>query len=206
MKTVEESMKALSRSILDQARSEAKEIMADAQAKADAIRKNAQDQASTERSEALQKAQKHTQNIRSQAIAGAKFEAQKSRLERREKLLEEVFNTAQQKLVTLSKRKDYDQIIRQLIKEGIKILAADTIRIRADSYSQNYLTKKALEEIEKETSVQVQIGLTLDQGTGVIVETMDKHRRYDNTLEARLSRLKSALRSSVYQLLMGESQ
>jgi vacuolar-type H+-ATPase subunit E/Vma4 len=38
------------------------------------------------------------------------------------------------------------------------------------------------------------------------VETMDKHRRYDNTLEARLSRQKSALRSSVYQLLMGESQ
>jgi vacuolar-type H+-ATPase subunit E/Vma4 len=206
MKTVEESMKALSRSVLDQARSEAKEIIANAQINADAKRKSAQEQAATERSEALQRALRNAQDIRSQAIAAAKFEAQKLLLERREKLLEEVFNTAQQNLVTLPERKDYDQIIRHLIKEAIKILNADTVRIRADSYSQNYLTKKALDEIQKETNVQIHIGAALDHGTGVIVETMDEHRRYDNTLEARLSRLKSALRSSVYHLLMGEPQ
>jgi vacuolar-type H+-ATPase subunit E/Vma4 len=180
--------------------------MADARAKADAKRKSAKEQASTERSEALQQAQKKAQEIRSQAIAGAKFEAQKLQLERREKLLEEVFNNAQQKLVSLQERKDYDQIIRQLIKEAIEIINAATIRIRADNHSQNYLTDKALEEIQKETNVQVHIGESLDHGTGIIVETMDEHRRYDNTLEARLSRLKPALRSSVYHILMGEAQ
>jgi vacuolar-type H+-ATPase subunit E/Vma4 len=51
----------------------------------------------------------------------------------------------------------------------------------------------------------VQLGTSLTEGTGVIVETAEGHRQYDNTLEARLSRLQEELRSPVYRLLLGES-
>ena len=48
------------------------------------------------------------------------------------------------------------------------------------------------------------MGDVLEEGTGVIVDASDGHLHFDNTLETRLSRLQSSLRSSVYHVLMGE--
>jgi vacuolar-type H+-ATPase subunit E/Vma4 len=53
--------------------------------------------------------------------------------------------------------------------------------------------------------VKLTIKGELKQGTGVIVQTEDGRLQYDNTLETRLSRLKNALRSPVYHILMGEA-
>jgi vacuolar-type H+-ATPase subunit E/Vma4 len=53
--------------------------------------------------------------------------------------------------------------------------------------------------------VQLQAGPVFDQGIGVIVETMDGHLQFDNTLETRLSRMQNSLRARVYELLTGES-
>ena len=49
------------------------------------------------------------------------------------------------------------------------------------------------------------MGEPLKQGMGVVVQTPDGHRRYDNTLETRMTRLQDAMRNPVYRLLMGES-
>jgi vacuolar-type H+-ATPase subunit E/Vma4 len=49
------------------------------------------------------------------------------------------------------------------------------------------------------------MGETLEQGTGVVVETLDGHRQLDNTLETRLKRMEEALRTPVYRILTGES-
>ena len=144
MKTIEKSLKELSRSVLNQARSEAKEIMADAQVEADAKQKRAQEQAATERSEILLHAQRDAQDIRSQAIAGAQLKAQKLRLERREKMLEAVFNKAQQKLATVPERKDYEQIIRHLIEEAVEILNAGAVRIHPDQPSLGEVIQRAI--------------------------------------------------------------
>jgi len=77
--------------------------------------------------------------------------------------------------------------------------------VRADQYTQKYLTDQALKEISKELNVTIKLGKPLEQGTGVIVETSDGHVMYDNTLETRISRLQNTLRSPIYRILIGES-
>jgi vacuolar-type H+-ATPase subunit E/Vma4 len=84
-------------------------------------------------------------------------------------------------------------------------LGVKTAKVRADQTTRKLLADGIMDEIMKEMDVELQIGEELEQGTGIIVETLDGHRRYDNTLETRLDRMKNSLRSPVYHILMGET-
>ena len=204
MRTIAESIKALSRAVQDEARAEADQVLEDAKAKAEAINLHAQEQAATNRAEILERASADAARIRSQALATAQLEARTLQLARREKLLDSVFEAARQQLPTVPQRSDYGQIARHLLQEALTLLGADAAQVRADDRTRALLTDQALAELAKELGVQMQFGERLEQGTGVIVETVDGHRQVDNTLETRLSRLQNALRSPVYHLLMGE--
>jgi V/A-type H+-transporting ATPase subunit E len=205
MRTVAESIKALSRAVQAEARTEADQVLADAKAKAEAIGQRAQEQAAAERAEILEHASADAERIRSQAIATAQLKARTLQLERREKLLDSVFAAAQQQVPTVQQWTDYGQIARRLLREALTLLGADAAQVRADEGTRAVLTDPVLAEISEELGVQLQFGAPLEQGTGVIVETTDGHRQVDNTLETRLSRLQDALRAPVYHLLMGES-
>ncbi len=204
MRTVAESIKALSRAVQDEARTEADQVVADAKAKAEAIGQRAQEQAAAERAEILEHASADAERIRSQAIATAQLKARTLQLERREKLLDSVFAAARQQVPTVQQWTDYGQIARHLLQEALTLLGTDAAQVRADEGTRAVLTDPVLAEISKELGVQLQFGAPLEQGTGVIVETTDGHRQVDNTLETRLSRLQDALRAPVYHLLTGE--
>ncbi len=204
MTTVEENMDALSGAILREASDEAEKIRAEAQSKADAIRKRAQEQADAERKEILDRAHVEAERIRNQSVATTQLKARTMQLEHREKLLNQVFSAVAQKLPTVQQQPDYQQVACNLLKEALGQLKAKKALVRADAATQNLLNESVLAEISKDTKTELVPGKTLDQGTGVMVETEDGHLKYDNTLETRLSRLQSGLRSSVYRILMGE--
>jgi vacuolar-type H+-ATPase subunit E/Vma4 len=202
MRSVEESTRALSRAVLSEARADAEQIRASAKAKADAIRRQAREQGEAEGDEILKRARQQASRIHSQAVAAAQLEARTLRLERREKLLNSVFDAARERLVTVQEWTEYDQIVHQLAREAVDRLGAEKARILADERTQAVLTNGVLSEISEETGVQLQLGETLERGAGVVAETVNGHRRYDNTLETRLGRWQNALRSPVYHLLM----
>ena len=77
--------------------------------------------------------------------------------------------------------------------------------MRADAETLKSLPSHVLESISKEAGVNVRLGDPLEDGLGIIVETEDKHRQYDNTLGTRLRRMQDTLRSSVHRILMGEA-
>ncbi|MEJ2736642.1 MAG: V-type ATP synthase subunit E [Anaerolineae bacterium] len=205
MRSVEQSIQALSRAVQSEARAEAEQIVADAKAKAEAVRQHAQEQAAAERAEILARASGEAERIRSQALATTQLKARTMQLERREKLLDRVFEAARQQLPTVQQGTDYDQVVHHLLREALIHLGADAAQVRADERTRMLLTDQVLTEVSKEVGGQVQLGTSLTEGTGVIVETAEGHRQYDNTLEARLSRLQEELRSPVYRLLLGES-
>jgi vacuolar-type H+-ATPase subunit E/Vma4 len=205
MGSMEESIEMLTRAVESAARAEVEQTLASARLKAEAIRQHAQEQADSERAEILENASREAERIRSQAIATAQLQAQTLQMERREKLLDSVFEDARQRLSGVPQASDYDQIVRHLLREALTKLGDTTARIRADEQTGEHLTEQMLAEVSKELEVRVQLGAPLQEGTGVIVETLDGHRHYDNTLEARLSRLQDELRSPVYHLLSGES-
>lgn len=204
MNSPEENIEALTRAILNEAQAEAEEARAEAQSKAEAIRQRARQQAEAERKAILERAAQEAERLRSQAIATSQLKARTLELEHREKLLDRVFKTVRQQLPSVQQRKDYDQIAVQLLREALVQLKANKAEVRADKATQKFLTNHALEELSKELKAELSLGQPLEQGTGVVVEASDGHLHYDNTLETRLNRLQSGLRSSVYRILMGE--
>ena len=205
MKTEVEDIEMLERAILTEARDEADQLKDEAKKKVDAIRKRAQEQAEAERKAILDRAREDAERLRSQAVATAQLKSRSLQLEHREQLLDRVFKAVKEKLPEIQKRPGYYQIAAMLLREAITQLRVDKAEVSADEATQKSL-KKSLDEISKELNAELTIGDVLEEGTGVVVDAADGKLHYDNTLGTRLNRLQSPLRSSVYQLLIGEKQ
>jgi len=204
MPTQDATIDTLARAILRDAHDEAEQIQSDGLAKAEAIRQKAQEQADAERKEILESARREAERLRGQVIASAQLKSRTLQLEHREKLLERVFKGAGERLGSLQKRSDYPKIVEHLLREAVEQLNATEATIRADEATQKVLNGGVLSALSKELNFKGTLGETLEEGTGLIVETADGHLHYDNTLETRLGRLKNSLRSPVHQVLMGE--
>ncbi len=203
-RATEENMEPLSRAILKEAEVDAQQMREDAKTKADAIRQRAQEEAEKARQEILDRSQQEADRVRSQTLASAQLKARTMQLEQREKLLDRVFQAAQQKLADVQKRPDYDQLAAMLLREALTQLRVNKAEIHADQATRQLLEKKALGDISNELKGQFTVADNLEEGRGVVVDAADGKLHYDNTLETRLQRLQSSLRASVYKLLMGE--
>ncbi len=204
--TVDENIEALSRTIISEARAEADQIQAEARSKADATRQQAQQHAEADRKAVLDRANQEAERLRGQAVATAELKARTLQLERREILLDKVLNTVRQQLPEVQQQPDYEQIVCNLLREAITQLNATKATVRADQKTLKILSDTVLGEISQELKAEITLGDPLETGTGVIVDTADGHLHYDNTLETRLNRLYSGLRSTVYRILMGDTK
>lgn len=204
MKPEDETIEILARAILRDARDEADQLQADGQIKAEEIRQKALEQAEVERREILEGARKEAERLRGQVVASAQLKARTMQLEQREKMLERVFKDAKERLQSIQKRPDYGKIATDLLREAVVQLNASDAEIRADAVTQKIFQSGVLDTVAKELNLKASIQETLEDGIGVIVDTADGHLHYDNTLQTRLDRLRNALRSPVYQVLMGE--
>jgi len=199
-------IQALRRSIVGDAREEAGQLLADAQAKAEDIRAQAQAQANAKREAILQRARQEAEALRSHAAAAAQLEAQMLKLKRREQLLERIFAEARRQLASAQEWPDYyEQIARRLVREATRRLGADEVLVQTDERTRQVLDDDVLADLGKELGVSLQAGEPLAQGTGAALETPDGHRRYDNTLGTRLTRMQDGLRAPVYHILRGET-
>lgn len=196
----------LSRAILSEAQSEGQELQAAAQARADEIRQRAQTEADRERQAVLGQAGREAERLRSQATAAAQLKARSKELEHREQLLDGVFEGAREHLKHAFERKDYEQIVVQLVREGIRQLNSPEVEVLADAATSRLLAEPLVQQLGRDAQVRLTLGPTLDHGTGVILQTPHGHLRFDNTLETRLARLQSTLRAAVYAILIGESR
>ena len=109
MRSVDENIQALTRTVLNEVHGEAEQILAEAQTKAQAAQERAQEQASAERTEILARASQEAERLRTQAVASAQLQVHTAELDRREKLLNSVFDAARQQLSDVPQRADYDQ-------------------------------------------------------------------------------------------------
>jgi len=206
MRADEASIDALERAILKEANAEVEQIKQDAKAKADAIWQRAKEQAESERRAVLEKAKQEAERVRSQFVATSQLKARTLELGRREKLLDDVFNAARERLTSIQKEKNYEEIVAQLLREAVSQLKVDHAKVRADKQTQKILEQGVIGRVSKELKAEISVDQPLEQGTGLIVEAAEGRLRYDNTFENRLNRIQNELRSPVYQLLMGESR
>lgn len=204
MRSTEENVAMLSRAILNEAQEEADQILIEAKENADAIIQRGEEQANRERERILDRAQQSADRIRSQAIASTQLKARTMQLESREKQLEKVFETARAQLKSVQQRSDYREIARSLLRDGLIQIKANSVIIQADEITMKHLSKDYLEELSKELRVRIQVGETLENQIGVVIDSENKRIHFDNTLDNRLSQLQFVLRAPVHHLLMGE--
>ena len=205
MVSIEENIESLSRTLLGEAKADAAQAFVDAKAKADAIMQRAQEQAATQRAEVLARAQAEADRLHSQAIATTQMKARTMELEHREKLLDHVFTESRKQLAGVQRWTNYAEIAVSLLKEALVQLRSNKALVKADAETQKYYTAAVMNQISQELGMEITFGQPLSQGIGVIVETIDGHLQYDNTLDTRLTRLQNSLRSPVYQLLNGDT-
>jgi len=205
MSTKQNNIEALERAIVEEANDEAHQIHTEAQAEIERTQRDVRVRIKAEEERILQRAEKDAQSIRSHSLAAAQLDAQNTKLRRRELLLQSTFDKARERLTSVPQRPDYQQILRLLVTEAIHHVGADDVTIRADRSTVDCLSHELLTELEQELGVKLAVGQPLERGAGVIVETPDGHRRYDNTLDTRLDRMQNGLRTLVYRILMGEA-
>jgi V/A-type H+/Na+-transporting ATPase subunit G/H len=204
MKSIDDNIETLSRAILNEAHTEADQVLAQARAKADEIRTRGLVEAEAERKRILDKASQEVERVRSQAIANARLKARSMQFQRREDLLDRVFASARQQLPGIQTWTNYDKIASRLLIEAVRQLNAPQARVRVDGKTALSLNQQTVQNVAAELKVELDLGQPLEQGIGVIVESDNGRLHYDNTLEDRLDRLQSTLRSPIYKLLNGE--
>ena len=83
--------------------------------------------------------------------------------------------------------------------------ALKKLLIHADKITHAMLSDGMLHKLPMSCNWNFILEICNHKASGIIAETMDGHRQFDNTLEARLHRLQDSLRSPVYHILMGET-
>ena len=204
MNTQVSDIEMLERAILTEAQDEAEQIKAEAREKAEAIRKRAQERAETERKAILDRARQDAERLRGQAIATAQLKARSLQLAQREQVLDRVFKTVRERLPEVQKRRDYEEIAAQLLRESLVQLRVNKAEVRADKATEQVLKKGVLRDLSKELNGEFTSAGELEEGTGVVVDAADGKLHYDNTLETRLHRLEGTLRAAVHKMLVGE--
>ncbi|HNT75613.1 MAG TPA: V-type ATP synthase subunit E family protein [Anaerolineae bacterium] len=200
------NIQALENAIMAEARRETRQILEEARRQAEQLKLEAQLALDAECEAIVQQAQEEVTALQGHAGAAAQLEAQSLKLQRREQLLSSVFSAARQRIADVPQWPDYGDIVRQLIQEAVAQLNAPELQVRADAATQAFLTEAVLAELSAVLQVKLSLGEPLPQGTGVLVETPDGRRRYDNTLETRLTRITESLRTNVYNLLRGDTR
>lgn len=201
----QDKVQALERAIMEIAEEEAQVILDEARAKADSIHRQAQDKAEIESEHIREEARQTAQNLLDQTRAKAQLAAQMLKLRRREQVLTHTFDKVRQRLATLPQQPDYADIVRRLIREAATYMGDSAFIVQADTATERVLDNAFLEDITQQLNVRFERGPQLEEGTGIVLTTPDGHRRYDNTLETRLTRVQDSVRSTVFHMLAGDT-
>lgn len=201
---------ALEQAIMEIAQQEAQTLLEAAKIKADSILRQAEKQAQLESDRILEVAQQDVKKFVDQATSKARLEAQMLKLQRREQVLESAMANVRQQLPTIPERREYADIVRDLIREAATQLGEEAFVIEADAKTCAVLSEDFLNQLAEDLNVSLELlpqeesqteTHTSFKRTGIVLTTTSGHRRYDNTLEARLTRMQDELRTAVYHIL-----
>jgi len=148
--------------------------------------------------------QRQAEALRRQIIGSAEMSARNQSLEVIEENLNAAFASAIQKLEASTSSEDYEMLLKKMVEEGIDQVGGNDFVVTGNSKDQQAI-QRVIDQISKENSgVQIQRGstrLTKSVG-GITISSADGYVTFDNTYEARLERLRPALRKQIAQLFL----
>ena len=191
-------------SIMSEAQEKADTIMQEANAEIATINANAEKTAESEKNKILDNGKKQSDMRYQQIISEAKMNARRAELSAKEEVIESAFDKAGEELKSIasSGSDEYDDSLSKMIKEAVDEIGSNDLIIQLNEAD----TNKFKSQLDSSSTFQIddikfQLGEPIDTIGGVIVKTKSGDIEVNNTIESRLERYRSVLRSEVANVL-----
>ena len=191
-------------SIMSEAQGKADIIMQEANAEIATINADAEKTAESEKNKILENGKKQSDMRYQQIISEAKMNARRAELGAKEEVIEAAFDKATDDLkdIASSGSEEYDDSLTKIIKEAVDEIGGKDLIIQLNEAD----TNKFKSQLDSSSTFQIddvkfQLGEPIDTIGGVIVKTKNGDIEVNNTIESRLERFKSILRSEVANVL-----
>jgi len=195
---------ALSEEAIAKAQREAEQILQRAQRVSERDLEKAREQAERIKSARLEQIKARLALEKKQTLSRIQLDARKKRMTWKEEWVRAIFQKALSRLASMPRDEAYKEILKASISEGIAILNKDSVRIVLNEKDRPLFDRKFHKALSN--GLDRPITLTLSQETheasgGAIVQSEDGSVSFDNTFEARLERMKDALRGEVAEVI-----
>ena len=191
-------------SIMSEAQEKADVIIQEANAEVSAITAKAEKTAEAEKIKIQDNGKKQSDMRYQQIISEAKMNARRAELGAKEEVIEEAFTKATDELKSIasSGSGEYDDSLSKMIKEAVDELGSNDLILQLNEAD----TNKFKSQLDSSSTFQIdditfELGEPIDTIGGAIVKTKSGDIEVNNTIESRLERFKSVLRSEVANVL-----
>ena len=193
-------------SIMSVAQEKADGIIQEANAEVSQINANAEKTAEAEKTKILENGKKQSDMRYQQIIYEAKMNARRAELGAKEEVIEAAFNQAIGELKTkaASGDEEYKDSLSKMIMEATEEIGSNDLILQLNEAD----TKKFKDDLSSQGSdsfeiegIKFTLGEPIDAIGGAILKTANGDIEVNNTIEARLERFKSILRSEVAEIL-----
>lgn len=191
-------------SIMSEAQEKADVIIQEVNAEVSAIEAQADKTAEVEKAKILENGKKQSDMRYQQIISEAKMNARRAKLSAKEEIIEAAFEKAVSELEqkASSQSADYEDSLIKMIKEAADEIGGDDLIIQLNEADTNQFKG----EISSDNTFDVEgikfkLGEPINAIGGAILKTNNGDIEVNNTIDARLERFKSILRSEVANVL-----
>ncbi len=194
-------------SIMSEAQEKADVIIQDANAEVSQIQAKAEKTAEAEKLKIIDNGKKQSDMRYQQIISEAKMNARRAKLGAKEEVIDAAFNqaTGELKAIAAEGNDDYKDSLSKMIKEAADEIGRDDLIIHlneadTNNFKQDLSSTGSSDSFELE-GIKFTLGEPIDAIGGAILKSSDGDIEVNNTIEARLERFKSILRSEVAEVL-----
>jgi V/A-type H+/Na+-transporting ATPase subunit E len=140
--------------------------------------------------------------LRRQIIGAAEMSARNKSLEIVEENMNEAFSQSMTSLRAATSGADYQRVLKGMVGEAIDQIGGDSFSVQCTPKDRDAVNR-VIQQLSSEKNVNLNIDSDAplsDSIGGVVVKSSDGFVTFDNTFEARIERLKPALRKQIAQL------
>ena len=190
-------------SIMSEAQGKADVIIQDANAEVSAIQAKAEKTAEVEKTKILENGKKQSEMRYQQIISEAKMNARRAKLDAKEDVIEAAFSqaTGELKQKAAEGNDDYKDSLSKMIKEAADEIGGNDLIIQLNEADTNQFKQELSSDTFELDGIKFQLGEPIKTIGGAILKTSNGDIEVNNTIEARLERYKSILRSEVADVL-----
>ena len=137
-------------------------------------------------------AKKEADKIEKQITGSSDIEARNKQLLALEEAVDRVFSTALDQIANADRSGDYSNLIKTLIEEAIQILGTSEISISTNTKDKDIVQSALSQFSGAELSSE-----TINCLGGIKIKSKDGAMTFDNTIDARIERLKPLIRKEI---------